>query len=191
VFLVDDKQSLLELGKEFLESIYGLKIDLANSALEGLAKFKEVGHDVIISDFQMPEMDGIEFLRNLRAMGDCVPYILFTGRGREEVAISALNNGADFYLKKEGKVSVQYTELASIIEKSAKRHKLENQLKEKTDLLAHAEKMGRLGCWEYDFMSNKFWCSNEVLEMIHRPDTFLDSSDSELEEMIMKEDRQR
>ena len=49
----------------------------------------------------MPGKDGIEFLKQVRMEKGDIPFILFTGRGREEVVIEAINNGADFYLQKE------------------------------------------------------------------------------------------
>ena len=61
-----------------------------------------VDYEVIVSDYQMPGMNGIEFLKRLRSQLGHIPFILFTGRGREEVAIEALNCGADFYLQKGG-----------------------------------------------------------------------------------------
>jgi len=68
-------------------------------------------YDAIISDYQMPVMDGIAFLKTVRASGNTIPFILFTGRGREEVVIQALNEGADFYLQKGGEPVSQFTEL--------------------------------------------------------------------------------
>jgi DNA-binding response OmpR family regulator len=189
ILLVDDEPFLLEVGKEFLESRHGLDVDTADSAKEGIARFNKIGHDVIVSDFQMPEMDGIELLKHLRSKGDRVPFILFTGRGREEVAIRALNHGADYYLKKEGDAATQYAELANMVERSTARRRLEIQLKEKTDLLGHAEKMGRMGCWEYDFLAKRYWCSEEVLQIIQQPESFLTISLPERIDLVVKEDR--
>ena len=45
----------------------------------------------------MSGMNGIDLLESVRLSGDPIPFILFTGRGREEVVIEALNSGADFY----------------------------------------------------------------------------------------------
>ena len=115
--LVDDEQMLLDIGKEFLETGHGMTVDQAGSAREGLAMLNETRHDMIVSDFQMPGMDGIEFLRYIRAKGNRVPFILFTGKGRDEVTASAFNNGPDLYLKKECDAAVQYTELASMIQR--------------------------------------------------------------------------
>jgi len=60
----------------------------------------------------MPEMDGITFLKQVRATDKSIPFIMFTGRGREEIAIEAFENGADFYLQKGGESKSQFAELA-------------------------------------------------------------------------------
>ena len=62
---------------------------------------KNTSYEAIISDYQMPGTDGIEFLK-VRASDKTIPFIIFTGRSREEVVIEALNEGADFYLQKGG-----------------------------------------------------------------------------------------
>ena len=59
-----------------------------------------------------------QFLEHLRTQGIHTPFILFTGRGREEVAIKALNAEADFYLKKGTDVKAQYAELSNIIDQA-------------------------------------------------------------------------
>ena len=68
-------------------------------------------YDAIISDYQMPEKDGIQFLTLIRRSGKDIPFILFTGRGREDVVIQAINNGADFYIQKGGDPRSQFAEL--------------------------------------------------------------------------------
>ena len=56
----------------------------------------------------MPVMDGISLLKSIRQRDGDIPFILFTGRGREEVVIDALNNGADFYIQKGGDIKAQF-----------------------------------------------------------------------------------
>ena len=58
----------------------------------------------------MPGMDGIELLKRVRKSFGNVPFILFTGRGREEVVIEAINNGVDFYLQKGGDPKAQFAD---------------------------------------------------------------------------------
>ncbi len=123
VLMVDDEPELLEVSKGFLEEGGLIDVETSMSAKEVL-RSKDIGrYDVIVSDFMMPEMDGIEFLRLLRMQGNDVPFILFTGRSREDVAIMALNAGADFYLRKGCDVKAQYAELSNFIDHAVARHR--------------------------------------------------------------------
>lgn len=95
VLFVDDEPDIVEQAKIFLEKIdNGLNIDTATSAEEGLKKFEIKDYDAVISDYQMPEMDGLDFLETVReGRKSNVPFIIFTGKGREEAAMEALNLG--------------------------------------------------------------------------------------------------
>jgi PAS domain S-box-containing protein len=108
---VDDEPFIIELTKTFLERSGDLQVETFSSALLALDQFPKRGYDAVICDYEMPEMNGIDLLKRLRLMGHDVPFILFTGKGREEVVIEALNNGADFYLQKGGDVKAQFVEL--------------------------------------------------------------------------------
>jgi PAS domain S-box-containing protein len=112
ILYVDDEPMLLELAKLFLEKSGDFFVDTVTSATEALDILAKTSYDCIISDYQMPEMDGIVFLKTFRSKGNVGPFIIFTGKGREEVVIEALNNGADFYLQKGGDPKSQFVELA-------------------------------------------------------------------------------
>ncbi|MFA4862029.1 PAS domain S-box protein [Methanoregula sp.] len=112
VLYTDDEPVLLDLARLFLEKDGAFAVDTCTSAGQALVRLRTENYDVIISDYQMPEMDGIAFLKHLRASGDTTPFIIFTGRGREEVVIEAFNEGADFYLQKGGAPRAQFAELA-------------------------------------------------------------------------------
>jgi PAS domain S-box-containing protein len=112
ILYVDDEPGLLEIGKLFLERSGQFSVDISTSAPEALAMLDSKHYDAIISDYHMPGMDGIEFLKKVRASGNTIPFIMLTGRSREEIVIQALNEGADFYLQKGGKLVSQFTELA-------------------------------------------------------------------------------
>lgn len=111
ILYVDDEPSLLEIGRIFLEDGGTFAVDTSLSATEVLSRLASVQYDAIVSDYQMPGMDGITFLKELRSSGDNTPFIIFTGKGREEVVIEALNNGADFYLQKGGDPKALFAEL--------------------------------------------------------------------------------
>lgn len=110
ILYVDDEPLLLKASQIFLES-FGFIVDIADSGVQALEKLSTSTYDAIVSDYQMPKMDGIELLKEIRRRPLDIPFILFTGRGREEVVIEAIENGADFYLQKGGKPAPQFTEL--------------------------------------------------------------------------------
>lgn len=128
VLYVDDEESLLHIGKIFLERQSGLKVDTSISATQALHLLEKTRFDVIVSDYMMPRMDGIEFLKKIHTLHLDIPFILFTGRGREEVAIEAINNGADFYLQKGGDPKVQFAELDHKIHQAVARKRTEHEL---------------------------------------------------------------
>ena len=117
ILLVDDEETLLEVSKLYLEEMNEkFNIITVDSAVKALEMIKEEEFDVIISDYQMPNMNGLEFLSIVRNAGNEIPFIIFTGKGREEVAIQALNLGADFYLQKGGETTSQFHELENLID---------------------------------------------------------------------------
>jgi len=131
ILLVDDEKGLLEQAKIYLERI-GEEIEVipVSSAEEALEMMDEDDFDEIVSDYQMPDIDGLDFLREVREERESdIPFIMFTGKGREEVAMNALNLGADRYLQKGGDPSAQYSVLAQAIEQEIGHHRTERDLR--------------------------------------------------------------
>ena len=127
---VDDEPNFLELTKAILEmKNENFSIDTATSAEEGIELLKRGKYDVVIADYKMPEIDGLEFLQNLRQSGNKIPFIMFTGKGREEVAMEALNKGANHYLQKGVDVESMYGTLAHAIKEEVKKKRAEEALK--------------------------------------------------------------
>jgi PAS domain S-box-containing protein len=98
---VDDEPAFGELCAEFLElESDRLTVDTATSAVEGLEYVADERPDCIVSDYDMPGMDGLEFLEAVRKRYTELPFILFTGKGSEEIASEAISAGVTDYLQK-------------------------------------------------------------------------------------------
>ncbi|MFB6253149.1 MAG: PAS domain S-box protein, partial [Halobacteriaceae archaeon] len=102
VLHVDDEPTFAEMATTFLErENENFIMHTATSAEEGREILADHDIDCIVSDYDMPGTDGIEFLEYVREEYPDLPFILFTGKGSEEVASEALTKGATDYLQKE------------------------------------------------------------------------------------------
>jgi len=128
VLYVDDDPALLDIGKIYLDMSGHFTVETAQSVAEAMEKIRTGSYDAIVSDYQMAEIDGIQFLRYVRENYKDLPFILFTGRGREEIVIEALNSGADFYLQKGGELKSQFAELDYKIRTAIDRRRVRNEL---------------------------------------------------------------
>lgn len=130
VLYVDDDAGLLTLTKDYLETRHtDISVTTANDVQTALDVLADGVFDAIVSDYQMPGMDGLEFLEVLRQeRGSSIPFIIFTGRGREEVAMEALNLGANRYLQKGGDPRSQYGMLVQAIEQEVDHYHMREAL---------------------------------------------------------------
>ncbi len=102
ILVVDDEESMCQylsilLGKE------GYKVTTAGSGAEALALMEKQPFDVVLSDIQMPKVDGIQLLKGIKAVDPETPVIMLTAYASEQSAIDAVNLGAYSYLQKHCK----------------------------------------------------------------------------------------
>jgi CheY-like chemotaxis protein len=100
VLVVDDSAVDRRLAGGILEKASGLKVEYAANGLEALAKIEQARPDVVLSDLQMPELDGLELVGRIRSRYPLIPVILMTAHGSEDIAVQALARGAASYVPK-------------------------------------------------------------------------------------------
>jgi PAS domain S-box-containing protein len=118
VLVVDDNADLVDVVAEFLEREHdGITAVTATGAEETLDRLQAETVDCIVSDYDMPETNGLELLRDVRERDPDLPFVLFTGKGSEEMASEAISAGVTEYLQK-GTATEQYTVLANRVERA-------------------------------------------------------------------------
>ncbi|MFC7073675.1 response regulator [Halovenus rubra] len=153
---VDDEPIATDLCKELLESKdFGFAVETANSAKDGLTILDSQPVDCIVSDYNMPGTDGLEFLASVRNKYPELPFILFTGKGSEAIASEAVSAGVTDYLQKGGGTE-QYELLANRIRNAVEQHHSEQQLQETRKEYAAVFKNARSGLLLIDVEPNCF-----------------------------------
>jgi len=127
VLHVDDQPNFLEMAAEFLERADDrLVVEGETSADDGLDRLAESTFDCVVSDYDMPGTDGIDFLESVRSRNEELPFILFTGKGSEEIASEAVSGGVTDYMQKEGGTD-QFTVLANRIANGVEQYRAERE----------------------------------------------------------------
>lgn len=127
VLYVDDDPALVDLVAEYLErEAERLEVETATEVDEALDRFHDPDDpvDCIVSDHEMSGMDGLAFLRAVRETDPNLPFLIYTGRGSEEVAQEAISQGVTDYMQK-ARGMAQYAVLANRIVQAVEKYRAE------------------------------------------------------------------
>jgi CheY-like chemotaxis protein len=135
VLHVDDNRDFLDVAAARLE---GESESMAVTSLDDptsvVSHIETEAVDCVVSDYDMPEMDGLELLGNVRSRFPDLPFILFTGKGSEEVASEAISGGVTDYVQKTGE-SETFEMLCNRIENAVEHARAEERLAYESSLL--------------------------------------------------------
>jgi PAS domain S-box-containing protein len=127
VLHVDDNPEIVEVTSTFLERINDdFEVVTTTTVVEALDRLGEHEFDCVISDYQMPRTDGLEFLETARDRYPDLPFVLFTGKGSEEIASEAIEAGVTDYMQKGGDTD-QYEVLSNRIENAVDQYRTQQQ----------------------------------------------------------------
>ncbi|MGI0486797.1 response regulator transcription factor [Pantanalinema rosaneae CENA516] len=123
ILVVDDDTTLRMALTRYLEK-RGYSVQDIGSAVEALAVFEQDPPDLVVSDVVMPEMDGFEFCRRLRAtrLGQLVPFIFLSSRSEVEDRVQGHSMGADDYLIKPFEPRELLAKIEAQLERSRRIH---------------------------------------------------------------------
>ncbi len=139
VLLVDDDHSLCRVIGYQLEKS-GYKVTSETSGKDGLGKVKNGSYDVVITDIQMPDLNGIDLLREIRTVDSGTVVIMITAYGSVDGALEACRLGADDYVTKP----FSQEQLLFTLEKNLRLRRLEHENKELKHKLAEEVHFDRM-----------------------------------------------
>lgn len=182
---VDDEPSFLQITKKYMEVIGGEELNFRSLSepLKVFDELKENNFDVIVTDYQMPGMDGLELLSKLKDQKIDIPVIIFTGRGREEVAITALNLGANYYIEKSWDAESQFGELRHVIRQVVQHKRMEQALIESEERYRIIFDESPISLWEEDFSAVKGYFDKLKSQGVENIQQYLDSNPREVEKL--------
>jgi PAS domain S-box-containing protein len=148
---VDDEPGFAEMAATFLERENDhISTSVATSASEALERIEADSPDCIVSDYNMPDKNGLELLEDVREIDDRLPFILYTGKGSEAIASEAISAGVTDYLQKKGGDSSQYAVLANRVSNAVEQYRARTEVERSQQRLSLFIDQSPLGVLEYD-----------------------------------------
>jgi PAS domain S-box-containing protein len=166
VIIVEDDECLLNFIKPYLEIQGYFEVETVNSAKEGDKRIRNATFDVVVSDYDLPEKNGLQFFEELRKSSINIPFILLAEKGKEEVIIKALNTGAYRYVEKNGNLETICVELSSFIQQAANNAKSDLTLKENEERFRQVAENSHIWIWEVDSTGLYTYSSPAVENML-------------------------
>ena len=123
ILIVEDEAILAKNIATYLTR-HGYAAVIAGSGEEVLQRLDELRPDVVLADYALPGINGVEVLRRVKAFDVGIPFVLMTGHGSEKVAVEAMKAGANDYLIKP----VVLSEVKLLLEKLLGQERLEGEL---------------------------------------------------------------
>jgi two-component system, cell cycle sensor histidine kinase and response regulator CckA len=157
-----------------------------------LAELKK-SPDIILSDYSMPQFNGMRAVELLQESGLDIPFILISGTVGEDAAVEAMKKGVTDYLLKD-----RIMRLGSAVERAlgeAKAHterkRVEDELRKSEANLAEAQWIARMGSWQFDIATNTVRWSNELYRIFNIEKTAFGNNYESFLNCVLPEDRLR
>lgn len=181
LLIVDDDEAVLKASSQYLSTLFPFHVDTALSGNEALTSIANRHYDAIVADYEMDGMSGLDLLKKIRSTGDETPFIIFTGKGREEVVIASIDNGADGYVQKGGEIRSQFAELSQKITTVVKKRRAEKALLQSEAEYRQLYNKSPLAYVTVDRFGTIIRCNTKAGELLGRsPDTLTGTSALEI-----------
>ena len=142
VHIVDDEEAVRN-SLAFLLTTAGFAVRVHETATEFLALAPTISNGCLITDLRMPDMDGVELLRRLRAAGALLPAIVITGHGDVQMAVEAMKNGALDFIEKPFADDVLIDSIGRAVNRAVEQHQsaaAAEQVRQRLETLSDRER---------------------------------------------------
>jgi PAS domain S-box-containing protein len=191
ILAVDDEPGFVELTAEFLgREDERFTVVTETSASDGIERLAVADIDCVVSDYDMPGMNGIELLRTVREEKNDLPFILFTGKGSEVIASDAISAGVTDYVQK-GSEPERYELLANRINTAVSQYRTERQLERQNDLFAKVQDIANVGAWVYHPRTEDAYFSDKVYDIYGVEHDYEAIPEKDIQRFYHPEDRER
>jgi PAS domain S-box-containing protein len=166
ILFVEDVRADAELiWREIEKSELSFTRELVDNQKDFIAALKTMCPDIIISDYSLPQFNGLTALLLRNEICPLTPFILVTGSINEEVAVECMKSGADDYILKENLSRLVPAIINSIkkLKLTRDKKKVEAELYKSEQRLQRAQAIAFVGNWELDLSTKIVWCSDEAL----------------------------
>src|SRR5437667_1655323 len=141
--VIDDRESEADFIRSFLqelESEFAFRVAWEADPRRAVGRIAAEPFDLVLLDYQMPGMSGLDVLQKIREMNHALPVIMLTGQGNETIAVEAMKRGAQDYLRKD---QLTLPALSCAIMSVLERKRLEDELAERRRALEQDLRMAR------------------------------------------------
>ncbi|MCC6708909.1 MAG: EAL domain-containing protein [Gammaproteobacteria bacterium] len=186
--VVDDDLVVRIALVDYLEEA-GFEVEEAENGAQCLAAFEAQRPDILLLDVSLPDADGLELCEQIRARttGAHLPIVMITGRDDLASVERAYRAGAtDFIIK-----PLNFNLLIHRLQFVMRAQQTAEQLRQSQSNLAHAQRIARLGAWEYNFNSGAVTGSDEVGQVLAGQRGWLPATPEDFLARVCAEDRER
>ena len=160
IISIDQSQEFLDFSKQNLEKKSNNMFNIDSfTSTDDILKLNLDNYDVILSGYNIKPLNGLELLSKIRnEINSSIPFIFFTKMDKEDIAIKALNLGANYYIRKRHDSNVQFIELYQIIKEIVLKNRLETALRANESKYRYLFEEAPISLWEQDWskLKNKF-----------------------------------